>query len=194
VRLISAALLSLFLLSPAVAYTPEMNPDSVLNPQTMQYEHPTKRRAFVQIKRPGKKVKEKKSLVKDVTRPARALQKAASRLALEAYVNVEAVKNGVSPYVAQRVIAVESGWKAHIRGAAGEYGLMQIKCETAREVGFRGACRELFDPYVNVQFGMRYLRKAMDCGGPRYYNAGIGRCRGPVPAMARQYERKVLGR
>lgn len=41
------------------------------------------------------------------------------------------------------------------------YGLTQLMGQTAREFGFKGEyCSELFDPYVNLEFG---CRKLADC-------------------------------
>jgi len=39
----------------------------------------------------------------------------------------------------------------------GSYGLMQIQCSTAKMVGLKYGCDQLFDPQVNVRFGIKYL-------------------------------------
>lgn len=58
----------------------------------------------------------------------------------------------------------ESGFDALSIGhdGAGSLGLMQIKCSTARSLDkLQGrkkiACDKLFNPYVNVQYGIEYL-------------------------------------
>lgn len=40
------------------------------------------------------------------------------------------------------------------------YGLLQILPATARSMGFRGRNRDLLDPDINLQFGLKYLRGA----------------------------------
>ena len=94
-------------------------------------------------------------------------------------VTERAEQHAVPPQLAKAVIQHESGWRPDIRGAAGEYGLMQIKCPTARGEGFRGSCRELFDPTTNAEYGVRYLRRALEltnwdwCGATTLYNRGL---------------------
>jgi soluble lytic murein transglycosylase-like protein len=38
------------------------------------------------------------------------------------------------------------------------WGLCQLKCETARSVGFHGKCEGLFNPYANALYAARYIR------------------------------------
>jgi soluble lytic murein transglycosylase-like protein len=51
------------------------------------------------------------------------------------------------------------------RGRAGEWGLGQIKCPTARKVGFAGSCGQLADAAINLRYAMAYPRRALDRGG-----------------------------
>lgn len=39
----------------------------------------------------------------------------------------------------------------------GSYGLMQIQCSTAKMMGLKYGCDQLFDPQINVRFGILYL-------------------------------------
>lgn len=64
-------------------------------------------------------------------------------------------------WLVDRIIAVESGGRAHVTGSAGEIGLMQIKCRTARSVGFRGSCKALYQPGINRKYGIAYLSLAI---------------------------------
>ncbi len=86
--------------------------------------------------------------------------------------------NGVPIALAHAVVRIESGYRAHARGRAGEVGLMQIKPATARIIGYRGAARGLYDPDTNLRWGMRYLGAAYRraggdiCGAILRYNAG----------------------
>lgn len=53
----------------------------------------------------------------------------------------------------------ESSFVPTRRGAAGEYGLMQLLPSTVRggDVGYRGPLERLLEPGLNVQIGTRYL-------------------------------------
>lgn len=99
--------------------------------------------------------------------------------ALRAMVTAAAYAAGVPGALAHAVVKVESGYRPDLRGAAGEWGLGQIKCQTARGVGFAGGCGELARPEVNLRYSMAYLRLALDkggrsCAGLSLYNRGIG--------------------
>ena len=47
---------------------------------------------------------------------------------------------GVPTWFALRIAKVESGYNPRVRGRAGEIGVYQIKCQTARGLGFSGSC------------------------------------------------------
>ncbi|ATP12623.1 hypothetical protein BHOIPH791_11790 [Bartonella henselae] len=87
-------------------------------------------------------------------------------------------KYNVPVNLAHAVVRVESDYKAFIKGAAGEIGLMQIKPSTARGLGFKGSVQDLYDPATNLEYGMRYLARAYKlsagdtCGTILKYNAG----------------------
>lgn len=89
-----------------------------------------------------------------------------------------AADHGVPEKFAHAVIKVESNYNPKIRGAAGEYGLGQIFCATARGVGFNGKCSELLNPETNLEYSMRYLKGALVkangdlCIASTLYNAG----------------------
>lgn len=52
----------------------------------------------------------------------------------------------------------------------GHWGLMQIKHQTARGMGYRGSAQGLFDAETNLIYGARYLRGAlMVAGGDEAY-------------------------
>lgn len=103
---------------------------------------------------------------------------------------------GVPTHIAQAVVQHESGFNPRLRGRAGEYGLGQIKCQTARGVGFDGPCSALLDPATNATYAMKYLRLALDkggegCSGIALYQTGIGarpRCTGYARAVKRRME------
>ena len=41
----------------------------------------------------------------------------------------------------------------------GSYGLMQVQCSTAKLVGLKYGCDQLFRPQVNVRFGIKWLQR-----------------------------------
>jgi soluble lytic murein transglycosylase-like protein len=119
-------------------------------------------------------------------------QVAAAAAAYHGMIDAAAAAAGVPAHIARAVVRHESGFNPNVRGLAGEYGLGQIKCATARSVGFSGSCGSLFDPVTNLRFSMRYLRLALDrggagCAGVSLYQRGIyGR------ASCSAYGRKVM--
>ena len=68
-------------------------------------------------------------------------------------------------WLVDAIIHVESKGKAHVTGRHGEIGLMQIRCATARSVGFKGKCKALYHPATNVRFGTAYLDLAIKRAG-----------------------------
>ena len=96
----------------------------------------------------------------------------------QAIVKRYAMLNGVPISLAHAVVAIESNYKPHSRGRAGEVGLMQIKPATAKLMGYSGSITGLFDPETNIKYGMKYLAKARrlgdgtTCGTILKYTAG----------------------
>lgn len=109
-------------------------------------------------------------------------------------VSAAAARAGVPDAIAHAVIRRESGYRAHVTGGGGAIGLGQIKCATAKGIGFRGACRDLYNPETNLRWSMAYLAIALrkgggGCAGVSLYQRGVhGR---PVCTA---YGRAVLGR
>jgi soluble lytic murein transglycosylase-like protein len=92
-----------------------------------------------------------------------------------------APRYGVPTWFALRIAKVESGYKANSRGAAGEYGVYQLKCATAKGIGFRGNCAGLLNASTNVEYGLKHLQMAVKLshGNLRLaaskHNGGLGR-------------------
>ncbi len=96
------------------------------------------------------------------------------------------------------VVAVESGFAPHAESPRGALGLMQV----TPEVGEAYGAQDLFDPYVNVDVGCRYLCSLLkDYDGNleralAAYNAGPGavdRYHGVPPySETRSFVREVL--
>ena len=91
-----------------------------------------------------------------------------------------AEKHGIPMQFAIAIVKVESNFNPRLRGSAGEYGLGQIKCGTARDVGFKGKCNQLYDPETNLEYSFRYMKVALDkadgnlCHAATLYNRGVG--------------------
>jgi len=103
--------------------------------------------------------------------------------------------NGVPYRLARAVVQVESGFRPNARGKVGEIGLMQLRKNTARGMGYRGSTRGLYKPETNIRLGMQYLGKAYrlggksTCGAILKYNAGHGAKK--MNPVSRRYCRKV---
>src|SRR5260370_29597689 len=113
---------------------------------------------------------------------------------LRVMVDSAASAAGVPSGIAHAVIRQESNYHPAMRRRAGEWGLGQIKCTTAREVGFAGACHLLADAATNLRYAMAYLKRALDrggagCAGVSLYQRGVyGR------ATCSGYGRQVMAR
>jgi soluble lytic murein transglycosylase-like protein len=98
-----------------------------------------------------------------------------------AMIKSQAPRYGVPTWFALRIAHVESGYNPRARGAAGEYGVFQLKCATARGIGFRGNCGALLNASTNIQYGLKHLSLAVR--GSRgnlklaasKHNGGLGR-------------------
>lgn len=88
---------------------------------------------------------------------------------------------GVPTWFALRIAKVESGYNPNTRGAAGEYGVYQMKCATAKGIGFSGNCAELLNASTNIRVGLKHLSMAMKLSGGNLklaaskHNGGLGR-------------------
>ncbi len=88
---------------------------------------------------------------------------------------------GVPTWFALRIAKIESGYNPTLRGNAGEYGVFQIKCPTARGLGFDGDCSGLADARTNVRWGLEHLSAALKSSGGNLelaaskHNGGLGR-------------------
>ena len=95
----------------------------------------------------------------------------------------EAERQGLPPAVADAVATVESAYNPNAVGGVGEIGLMQVLPTTAAMLGHRGPTTALFDPDVNIRFGVTYLAQAWRLTGGNLcetlmkYRAGHGETR-----------------
>lgn len=98
-----------------------------------------------------------------------------------ALIKTMAPAHGVPTWFALKIAKVESNYNPRARGRAGELGVFQLKCNTAKGIGYRGGCSGLLDPRTNVQYGLRHLSLAMQRSGGNLrlaaskHNGGLGR-------------------
>ena len=76
-----------------------------------------------------------------------------------------AAANGIPAAFARAVVRIESNFNPRATGAQGEVGLMQIKYQTARGIGFTGTREQLYDPATNLEWGVKYLAMSWKLGG-----------------------------
>jgi soluble lytic murein transglycosylase-like protein len=66
---------------------------------------------------------------------------------------------GVPESLIRRIIVRESDYNSTIRHGP-YWGLMQIRYDTARSMGYQGAPQGLLDPDINLHYGVKYLAGA----------------------------------
>lgn len=95
-------------------------------------------------------------------------------------VRSEAIRQGVPVSLAMAVAKAESNFRCSAIGRGGERGVMQIKPQTARGIGYKGSPSGLNNCRVGIKYGMIYLRMAYRLAkGNIYktallYNGGLG--------------------
>jgi soluble lytic murein transglycosylase-like protein len=98
-------------------------------------------------------------------------------------IKAQAPRYGVPTWFALRIAKVESGYNPGARGAAGEIGVFQLKCQTARGLGYRGSCGGLYNAATNIQYGLKHLGLAVRSSrgnlklAASKHNGGLGRKR-----------------
>jgi soluble lytic murein transglycosylase-like protein len=138
----------------------------------------------VKHKKPAKQVKQ--TVVTEHTRKKRSKSRKAqvTPASTDRVVNLikdMAPRYGVPTWFALRIAKVESGYNPNTRGAAGEYGVYQMKCATAKGIGFSGNCSQLLNASTNIQYGLKHLQMAMKLSNGNLrmaaskHNGGLGR-------------------
>ncbi len=90
---------------------------------------------------------------------------AKTRVELESLIVKHAAANNVPPALVHRIIIRESRYNPRAVGRGGALGLMQIKHETARALGYKGPVSGLLDAETNLTYGVRYLAGAYRVAG-----------------------------
>ncbi|HEV7260856.1 MAG TPA: transglycosylase SLT domain-containing protein [Bosea sp. (in: a-proteobacteria)] len=83
---------------------------------------------------------------------------------LRALVARHAAANGVPFSLADAIVRVESRYNPRA-SHAGNYGLMQIRHQTARGMGYSGGAGGLLDAETNARYAMKYLAMAYRAAG-----------------------------
>lgn len=105
----------------------------------------------------------------------------ADRGPVVAMIKAQAPSFGVPTWFALRIAKVESGFNPRARGLAGEYGVFQLKCATARGLGFTGNCAGLLNASTNIRYGLKHLSLAVRSShgnlrmAASMHNGGLGR-------------------
>jgi soluble lytic murein transglycosylase-like protein len=90
---------------------------------------------------------------------------ASSRGRLLPLIQAEAQRLGVPVALADAVATIETNYTENAAGSSGEIGLMQVMPSTAWMLGFRGNSTDLFDPAINIHYGVTYLARALAASG-----------------------------
>jgi soluble lytic murein transglycosylase-like protein len=83
---------------------------------------------------------------------------------IKAIVARHAAANGVPFSLADAIVRVESRYNPRA-SHAGNFGLMQIRHQTARGMGYSGGAGGLLDAETNARYGMKYLALAYKLAG-----------------------------
>ena len=83
---------------------------------------------------------------------------------IKALIAQHAAANGVPLQLADAIVRIESRYNPRATNH-GAMGLMQIKAQTARGVGFSGPARELLNADTNLRYGMKYLAQVFNMSG-----------------------------
>ncbi|GEP07846.1 transglycosylase SLT domain-containing protein [Methylobacterium oxalidis] len=109
--------------------------------------------------------------------PAPALAQQMARDNIDALIEEQARANGLPASFVHQVVKRESNYNPNAKGGSA-LGLMQIKHATARGLGYKGEASGLYDPKVNLRYGVAYLAGAYRTAkgdlarAYHYYNRG----------------------
>lgn len=103
----------------------------------------------------------------------------------QAMVASHAAANGIPVELVHRVIMRESRYNPRAIHA-GNYGMMQIKLQTARGLGYTGTAQGLLDPETNLTYAVKYLAGAYRVANGDHNRAVSYYARGYYYAAKRQ--------
>jgi len=76
-----------------------------------------------------------------------------------------ALREGIDPDLAFRMVQVESDFTPRATSAAGALGLVQVQLATAKFYDANITAEELYDPATNLAIGFRYIRDLIEVYG-----------------------------
>ncbi len=76
-----------------------------------------------------------------------------------------ALREGIDPDLAFRMVNVESGFALRATSTAGALGLVQVQLATAKFYDANITADELYDPATNLAIGFRYIRDLIEVYG-----------------------------
>ncbi len=109
--------------------------------------------------------KKQRAAIAPALAPSSASARNTDHAPILALVDKHATLLGLPVAFARAVVRIESNYNPKATGRQREVGLMQIKYETARGIGFTGTREELYEPDTNLRWGMKYLATAWKLGG-----------------------------
>jgi soluble lytic murein transglycosylase-like protein len=112
----------------------------------------------------GEKAAKAKAEAKAPAASKRALAAPVGSDGLKAIVARHAAANGVPFALADAFVRVESRYNPRAANA-GNFGLMQIRHQTARGMGYSGSASGLLDADTNARYAMKYLAQAYRMAG-----------------------------
>jgi soluble lytic murein transglycosylase-like protein len=106
-----------------------------------------------------------------------SVARAEAALEVRAAITAYSALYGLPESLVHRIVKRESKYnpKAY---HSGHYGLLQIRYDTARVMGYRGSAKGLLDVDANLKYGLKYLAGAYLVSGgnedraARYYRSG----------------------
>lgn len=111
-------------------------------------------------------------------RGKRAAREEAPSAEIRALIARHAATHGVPAALAEAVAQIESRYNPRA-SHAGNYGLMQIRLQTARGEGYSGSAQGLLDADTNANYGIKHLARAYRmangdaCGAIMRYQSGL---------------------
>lgn len=84
---------------------------------------------------------------------------------LTALVYDVALREGIDPELAFRLVNLESGFNARAKSHANAYGLAQVQIATARFYEPDITVEQLYEPEMNLEIGFRFMRDLLETYG-----------------------------
>jgi soluble lytic murein transglycosylase-like protein len=91
-----------------------------------------------------------------------------------------AVREGLDPELAFRLVNVESRFETRAKSHANAYGLAQVQVATARFYSADITAEKLYEPELNLEIGFRYLRDLIEAYAGDVKMALLAYNRGPT--------------